>query len=144
MNNKRKRTFVLEYTYSRGVRVSNGWWELIDGYCVNRFGGRHKYIASADDKIVEADSYDDLDYSYLLDSNSPIGWIAPDGRFYGCHSTDHALVARHILKSSEEELESKGWIKVFSIPPDGYYCRMFETENQKATLRKLGFETFFG
>ena len=109
--------FLHEYSrYSNGLIVDNGWWKISENgkYLKNRCGGYHSYIPREDDVICEANGWDDLDYSYLLQPNSKYGWIDRDGKFYGCDYTHHSALAERVLKKSERELEKLGWIKVFA------------------------------
>lgn len=52
-------------------------------------------------------------YSYLLDKNSPYGWLSPQAEFYGVDYTKHQEVAELYFGKQEMELEKEGWVKVF-------------------------------
>ena len=83
---------------------------------VNHAGG-HWGHRRAEDKvltIVEAESFDDLDWSasYPKLESDYAGWLAPDGTYHRCHSEDHKLYARFMLRMSEEDLDREGWVKV--------------------------------
>lgn len=141
--------YVLEtYKKDDGSFEYNGWWEYENGYLYNRVGGHHR--ADPDDemwkysKVVEAEDWDDLDYSYLLNPNSDLGWISPDGRFYGCSYSDHDAVAERVLKKTDALLESEGWIKVFfdswNRERKWYSEDLYITEAQRIQLEKLGFD----
>jgi len=138
-----KRRFLLEkLKLGDGRVILNGWWEICGDMLVNSVGGRHFYTPFPDDKIVEADSFDDLDHSYLVKDDSDYGWISPDGRFYGCDCWQHSELASLIFKTTEEELERKGWIKVYMDfdKRRSWYCLEFPTEYQIATLEKHGLD----
>ena len=127
----------------RFIFRNGGWWEIAGDRLVNIVGGGHRYIPSPDDRIVEAESFDNLDYSYLIKPDSPYGWISPEGRYYGCEYRDHGIVARRILKSNEYDLEQKGWVKVFRdyTQDRGWYCLTnhgIPTGAQQVTLERLG------
>ena len=128
------------------VLVDGFWWELENGYCYNRAGGRHKYMPSADDVIAEAENFEDLDWSCLLDPKSKLGWVSPDGRFYGCGYSDHADVASLYLKKSEKDLEDEGWVKIwwsnFNHVRRWSNTKLMLSEAQKITLEKLGLREY--
>lgn len=53
------------------------------------------------------------------ESKTKFGWIAPDGRFFGCGYGGHTSLAREIvgdiqsISDPEQHLENLGWAKVF-------------------------------
>lgn len=107
-------------THNDGRKLNNGYWELeyyaepgTEIRVFNEMGGFHYHIIQEDDDIIYAESRRDLDHSFLLDPNSELGWLAPDGTFYGCAYYDHENVAYYVLKSSSMELEEKGWVKIY-------------------------------
>lgn len=128
------------------VLIDNFWWELENGYCYNRVGGHHMHVPSADDVIAEAENFEDLDWSCLIDPNSKLGWVSPDGRFYGCAYTDHADVADLYFKKSERELEDEGWVKIWWSNFDHVRrwtnTKLMLTESQKITLEKMGLKEY--
>lgn len=77
-------------------------------------------------------------YRFLLDPWSDQGWIAPDGKFYGCKYFGHDQIANAMLRRNEYGLERDGWVRVHD---DSYrYGDVRElTKRQLATLEKLGF-----
>ena len=108
--------FLHEYLrYSSGLVTDNGWWRISDcgTKLYNRRGGYHSYTPSKDDIICEADSWDDLDYSFLVKNDSLYGWIDRNGRYYGCEYEDHDDVAELVLHKTSRQLEEEGWIKVY-------------------------------
>lgn len=109
--------FLLEYSrYIDGTKICNGWWKISadEKYVENRYGGFHDYIKYDDDIVVEANNWDDLDYSYLINPDSPYGWLAPDCTFIGCNYADHSAIITRVLKFySEKEAEDKGYVKIF-------------------------------
>ena len=143
------KTFVLEtYKKDDGSFEYNGWWQYEDGYLYNRVGGHHR--ADPDEKmwkyskVVEVNDRDDLDYSYILNPDSDLGWISPDGRFYGCGYRDHAAVAERVLKKTDDQLEDEGWVKVFfdswNRERKWYSDTLCPTEAQRIVLERLGLE----
>lgn len=108
--------FLHEFLrYSDGTVRDNMWWRISeDGTMLfNRCGGHHSYEPSEDDIICEVDSWDDLDYSFLLKNESPYGWIDRNGKYYGCEYEDHDDIAELVLHKTSRQLETEGWIKVY-------------------------------
>ena len=126
------------------VLENNFWWELEDGMCYNRCGGMHKYIPEPSDVIAEADSWEDLDWSCLIKPDSKCGWLAPDGRFYGCDYADHENLAGLYFKKPERQLEDEGWVKIsmscFTHELSWYNTKLMVTEAQRIVLEKMGLE----
>lgn len=52
-------------------------------------------------------------YSYLIKKNSPYGWLSPFCEWYPCKYLAHQDIAEDYLGYDEEELEERGWVKVF-------------------------------
>lgn len=84
------------------------------------------------------------------------GWIAPDGRFFGCDYGGHTSLAREIvgeiqrISDPEQHLEGLGWAKVFSGTGTGkrYTVGMGVekklTDDQLRTLQKMGLDDAYG
>ena len=112
--------YLHEWQHFKDTKVNNGYWEL-ECYAdvgeevkvFNELGGYHYHTIRENDEIVYARSRRDLDHSFLLDPNSDLGWLAPDGTFYGCAYFAHEDVAYYVLKSSSAELEEKGYVKIY-------------------------------
>ena len=146
--------------YNDGTVRDNGWWEIDDNRLYNFRGGWHFYTPSPNDIIIEADSWDDIPMDYLLDDNAITGWVAPDGKFYGCDSEEHELIAERVLKMSETMLEDQGYVKIFRNPgyliytmrQQGYDISTYEfvgartrlTDAQRITLEHKGFDVDSG
>ena len=110
---------VADYPYAKGV--DNGWWELgDDGYVYNRSGGRHGYKPQYEKERIKSTWNDIIKQSLLANAdNYTTGWLAPDGRFYGCDYMDHRLFAEYVFSDSECGLEEKGYCKIFRSMLDG-------------------------
>lgn len=52
-------------------------------------------------------------YNFLIKEDSPYGWLSPLCEWFPCGYTHHLDVAEDYLGYDEEELEERGWIKVF-------------------------------
>lgn len=149
-----------------GTIHNNGYWEIECGeempeageeYRVyNVLGGYHYWTCGKDyedeqNEVVYADGWSELDHSVLIDHDSRIGWLAPDGRFYGCGYMQHGNIADLVLHKSEIELEDEGWVKMYKSqlmpldPPDYYICRNSEhinylTDAQVKVLAEKGYK----
>lgn len=82
-------------------------------------------------------------YRYLLDPWAHEGWLAPDGKFWGCGFYAHDDIAYSLIRKTPGMLESEGWVRVhgssFQVNRD--YLRQV-TRRQVSTLEKLGFVEF--
>jgi len=89
------------------------------------------------------DEIAELERSYaferLLDPWSDQGWIAPDGKFWGCSFYVHDDIAYALLRKHPAALEHQGWVRVHadSFRTDETFRRI--TKRQEATLLALGF-----
>lgn len=132
---------------------SNGFWEvdeddLIDANfgdeirLYNQFGGYHYHKLTREDTFISVSHWDNLPWEEVyLQKDSDLGWISPNGEFYGCDYRDHDNLATYVLHSSEVELEAKGWVKIYSCDgPQWYHKWLHPTELQKQVLREKGFE----
>ena len=94
----------MKFTFYNG-----GWWYYNEDLeRIENGGGGWNYHIPKSEEIVEANSWDELDWSYLLDDTSITGWVSPSGEFYGCAPREHDDIAYYILHSTERELEKKG------------------------------------
>lgn len=129
------------------------WWKVLnvekaedlsvgDVICAeNLCGGRFSsYAVKSEDKIVNAKDWESLDWKpILLRPDSKYGYIAPDGRWYGCNYSDHNDLCRFVL--GEETPEELGWVKVYKgsyCDPEVYSRRKFFTDEQMNTLIDRG------
>ena len=130
----------MKFTFYNG-----GWWyynedlERIENVC----GGWNCYIPTSEE-IVEVDSWEDLDWSCLLDDSATTGWISPAGDFYGCAPREHDDIAHYILHSTERQLEEKGYVKIyrdaFSREYGWYSDKLRLTSAQLRVLEEKGLE----
>lgn len=78
-------------------------------------------------------------FERLLDPWSDQGWIAPDGKFYGCAYYAHDDIAFALIRKHPAALENLGWVRVHE---DSFRTReAFQriTKRQEATILALGF-----
>lgn len=52
-------------------------------------------------------------FSYLIEEESPYGWLSPSCVWYPCDFRQHEEVAVFYFDSDTEELEERGWLKIF-------------------------------
>jgi len=94
------------------------WVNMRGGWCL-----KHEEDEILEEVDMEEDDFIDLKrkeiYSYLLKSDSDLGWLAPDGTFYGCDYASHSDVAVFYFNKDDLELEKAGWIKVFRSVESG-------------------------
>ena len=110
--------FVHEYYDTPSQKnIENGWWEYRPetGKVYNRNGGWHNFSEHPMQEFKEGE-WPDIIAMTIRDDSLLTGWIAPDGEWYGCESTEHVSLANYLLKTSERDLEERGWIKVTEIP----------------------------
>ena len=84
------------------------------------------------------------------------GWIAPDGRFFGCSYGGHSNLARKIVGdmeyvfNPERHLEDKGWVKILTgTERRGKYTigmgvNKKLTDNQIKTLQRMELDNSYG
>lgn len=82
-----------------GKKFYNGWWKIRGNYLYNYVGGRHSYIPSADDEIIES-SWEEVIKQESRNSTETTGWVAPNGDFFGCGYGDHSFLAEALFNSS--------------------------------------------
>lgn len=150
--------FVHEYYDTPSTKnIENGWWEYDKetGRVYNRAGGWHIFHAHPMQEFKECD-WEDILAMTIRNDDLQTGWIAPNGEWFGCETTDHEKLARYYLKTTERDLEEKGWIKVTEIPaflriqdPETFPNRLeyfflnpygFITKMQENTLFEKGLE----
>jgi len=122
LKQKTKRIFCLK---QRGQEMP-GWWEKKGDKWINCDGGYHSQLET--DKILHSIESDDWDTlfdipevkrlnrqmceTYLLNKDSRLGWVTPDGKFYPCHYADHDNVIFYMFGISVGDAEKQGYIRV--------------------------------
>ena len=121
---RRKETTAEKEFWLVQQRYSRSWYLPIDGLepygqqRLNNEAGGYCYMTSTD-KILEkvmAENFEDLDWTKtsLLRPDSKTGWLAPDGRWWGCYGSGHDIVADLILHSTDMTLRAQGYARVYS------------------------------
>ena len=114
--------------HSRWVKIfphpgSNWAWfldeaDLDKDYYLNIAGGHFPKRGAVVSDVSYTDDPAKLDWvgSYLCKNSSKptYGWLSPEGVHHTCDDQCHVDFAYLVLKSAEEMLEVKGWIKTFS------------------------------
>lgn len=113
------KTFVHEFRQGNdGSYYDNGWWEYHDNDIVyNVNGGRHDYTHTPQEEFKESTWDDIIKEEFLAHINEySTGWLAPDGKFYGCDYMDHRRFAEYVFDEYEYDLEKKGYCKIYRDP----------------------------
>ena len=107
--------FIHEYRdYPNAKNVKNGWWELRGCELYNSHGGHHTYRPHPMEVRIESTWQDIKTQIYTENPHGyKTGWLAPDGRFYGCDYMDHAECASWVFDAYETELEERGYCKIY-------------------------------
>lgn len=73
------------------------------------------------------------------------GWLSPTGEFYRCKYFEHAKIAKDLFNLTEEELERKGYIKIFPIygSKEPYACYNRATLQQQEFLENNNIKVEF-
>ena len=141
------------YTFCLLETPDGGNWvrDLDKKYWQNIAGGRtRKKKTDVIRKTVTAD-WNDLDWNgtYLTaETDSDIGWIAPNGNWHPCGYGGHEIYADFVLRSSRRELEKAGWVKVYRSLTEGFHIaykcddKRF-TPKQKRKIFDLGIKEEF-
>ncbi len=95
--------------------VGRYWWRDCNDVWMNEAGKRLQ--KSSKIVVVERSrhsEYDDLDHSKtsLLDPHSKMGWLSPQGKFYGCAPRLHDTLARLVIHQKVALMEAAGWFRI--------------------------------
>lgn len=65
-------------------------------------------------EIVEIDDYENLDWygTEIYDDKFETGWLAPDGKFFGCQTWLHRYQACFVHRLQEKDMETAGFVKL--------------------------------
>jgi len=104
------------------------WWEYDEKYdrLYNAQGGWHPWNSETEE-ILEweehAEDFDELDWekTTLIQPDSELGWLDPQGKFYGCKYGNHDLLADLHLRSSVKDLEKDGWLRIVRVEGEMRY-----------------------
>ncbi len=113
------------------------WVNMNNGWCLQNENDEILEVTDYPDQDSFIDSHREEIYSYLIKPNSDLGWLDPNGKFYGCDWASHEMVAVEYFGQKDScELEAKGWVKVFGSVENGapVYSQHRVTEYQRVWL----------
>lgn len=120
-----------DLTTSGGRRAPQWYEDRGEDYYDPVNGGLYPKTGVAVQDSVIAEKYEDLDHSkWLIDPDSPAGWLSPRGKFYGCACQNHVLVARLVIRMRVRDMEQRGWIHVGGLRAL-LHCHRFPTAEQR-------------
>ena len=156
----------LEQLLNSGVHAATvmvGYAPILFHWVWKKFhkGLSDVYFQKINDEIygtepVEESKHKPVDVPLEKREETKYGWIAPDGRFFGCDYGGHSYLAGEIVgeiqyvRNPERHLEDLGWLKVFSGSGTGrrYSVGMGEgkciTDEQLKTLEQMGLGEAYG
>ena len=136
IKHKKSKNFTSEpYWVTEGFHEKYGetWVNINGGWCPKQESDEILAMADFNTKEQFIDYYRQEIYSYLIEPDSDLGWLSPDGRFYGCDWTKHSTVASEYFGKDDLELEKEGWVKIFRSVDSGepVYCQNRLTFGQR-------------
>lgn len=127
------RECTLIPTYYR--RQRGRWWFALEG---------DEWVDEADERYPRepgeaiyteavADRFEDLDWTLtsLLRPREGMGWLSPDGNWWGCLGFLHDKIPLYLLKTTVQELEERGWARFGNL---GWACCRPLTADQRAYM----------
>lgn len=112
------------------------WINMRGGWCPKNDNDEIMAVADYPDEESFEDAYRKEIYSYLIESDSDLGWLSPEGDFYGCDWASHNDVANLYFNKTDYDLEKEGWVKIFRSVELGepVYCQSRNTLQQRVWL----------
>ena len=112
---------------------TNRWTNFVGGWCPK----------SDRDVVLETREVEDiheLDWmkTSLIDNRETGGWLDRSGKFYGCNSQSHDLVADLVFNKSVKELEDEGWVRIYNS--EEYACMKRMSPEQRNYMLDKGFK----
>ncbi len=92
-------------------------------------------------EVAEAHHLTQLDWRKTPFQNDELatGWLSRDGRFYGCPSVHHDVIAFCVLGIKVSDLENMGWTRVYS---DRFTCEKRLSAEQRNWLSANGHKVY--
>lgn len=121
--------------------VKTSWYEDADGKWVNYMGG---WCPKSDNDIVvetqEAEDIHDLNWlkTSLINDKETSGWLDRSGRFYGCNTQAHDLVADLVFNKSVKEMEDEGWVRIYD--EIAFACMKSMSPEQRNYMLEKGYK----
>lgn len=137
-----KTTYYLVMCYNgvNSTYPNTSWYERSRDRWVN-FNGGWRSIVASDEVLdeVEADDVHDLDWrrTDMVDEKSTAGWLDREGRYTGCDSQAHDMVADLVFNKSVQEMEDQGFVRIYGS--DAYVCTKRMTPDQRTYMQGRGF-----
>lgn len=135
------RKYFLVKPGSQKKREDNAFWMTDNGdnwIDVARSRWKDKHAEDEVLEVVSEEHYTLLDWRktpyYTQDIAS--GWLSREGRFYGCPTYCHDILAWCVLGVKVPELEKLGWVRIYS--ESWYVCQVRLSAEQKNWLSMNG------
>jgi hypothetical protein len=138
--NMKTKYYLVEYMAAKNTFFKS-WFEDEEDRWIN-FSGSYM-PKSKKDKILEEKEIEDihdLDWkkASIYKTDSRCGWLSRDGKFIGCSSQDHDLIADLILNETIEELEKQGWVRIWI--DETFICQIRLSAEQRNYLLYNGYK----
>ena len=132
----RRYCLLKQYEDVYWVEDAGARWENYSG------GWQSKASIDVIKETTVAMGFEDLDWAKtsLINNDYDSGWLSPGGRFYGCRTQNHLMIARLITGMAHPD--EVGWCKLNGKNcPDGfdYFHTIALTEAQTIWLDKNGY-----
>jgi hypothetical protein len=102
---------------------------------------REKHAKDLVIEVAEAHHLTQLNWRKTPFHNDELatGWLSRDGRFYGCPSVHHDVIAFCVLGIKVSDLENMGWTRVYS---DRFTCEKRLSAEPKNWLSANGHKVY--
>lgn len=135
------RTYFLVRPGGQKKNKDQAFWMTDNGECwvdVARSRWKDKHASDEVLETVIEEHFTLLDWRktpyYTPDVSS--GWLSREGRFYGCPTYCHDVLAWCVLGVKVPELERLGWVRIYS--ENWYVCQARLSAEQKNWLSMNG------
>jgi len=121
--------------------IMTSWYEDDGDKWQNYMGG---WCPKSDNDIVlktqEAEDIHELDWlkTSLINDKGTSGWLNRSGRFYGCNSQAHDLVADLVFNKSVKEMEYEGWVRIYD--ETAFACMKSMSPEQRNYMLDKGYK----
>lgn len=89
------------------------WENIRGGWCIVSKENEILAVIEAKDKDDFIEQNRKEIYSYLIKPDSDLGWLAPDGTFYGCDWANHEMFVNQYFGKTDLEMEKDGYVRIF-------------------------------
>lgn len=129
---------LLKNTIAQQNKTIDGWLYICGDRLYNVLNKEvDKRLLNEQSEIIEVNTMEDADWNYLRDNFSNVGFINPNGTYYGCslNIVNAADFAKLVLKSDVNWLLGHGWIYAFQNNYEIWGC--FEPTSAQLETMKL-------